>query len=439
MPRSPRATVGLAVTALCVILAPVAVRAEASPTSVHVVQPGDTLFQIALDAGTDTDTLVALNGLGDANALMVGQTLKLPATAGSGTSSATPAASATTSAPSSAATGSYTIAAGDTLWAIAQHFGTTPDALVQLNHLDDANHLLVGTVLSVPGGSGSHAGANPAPSVTAAAATGAPAAGGSTATPGHNVTVPTREHVVAGGETLRDIASAEKVDLGSLIDANQLDDPALIHVGQVLLLPTGASQTAAKPTVAGTTGQSQAAGAGAGQVAASLPASTQPVAAATPASSPTPGASAAPTATSTPAAKPAAAVATVASGPSAPDDALVGVGLKLLGDPYVWGGESPSGFDCSGFVWYVAHQLNKQISRGMLAQYNSGAHPSRDDLKPGDLVFFQNTWAPGLSHNGIYIGNDQFVNAANEASGVKISSLSSAYWTAHWFGATRLL
>ena len=53
-------------------------------------------------------------------------------------------------------------------------------------------------------------------------------------------------------------------------------------------------------------------------------------------------------------------------------------------------------------------------------------------------MFFQNTWAPGLSHNGIYIGNNQFVNAADEASGVTISSLSTAYWSSHWFGATRV-
>ena len=102
------------------------------------------------------------------------------------------------------------------------------------------------------------------------------------------------------------------------------------------------------------------------------------------------------------------------------------------------GGSAPSGFDCSGFVWYVARQLSKQLSRGMFGQYNSGSHPSRDELKPGDLVFFQNTWTPGLSHNGIYIGSNQFVNAADESSGVTISSLTSAYWSSRWFGATRL-
>jgi len=112
--------------------------------------------------------------------------------------------------------------------------------------------------------------------------------------------------------------------------------------------------------------------------------------------------------------------------------------LKLLGSPYVWGGSSPSGFDCSGFVWYIARQVAKPLSRGMFGQYNSGSHPARDSLQPGDVVFFQNTFAPGLSHNGVYIGNGQFVHAADEAVGVTISSLNTAYWTSHWFGATRL-
>ena len=104
----------------------------------------------------------------------------------------------------------------------------------------------------------------------------------------------------------------------------------------------------------------------------------------------------------------------------------------------MFGGSSPAGFDCSGFVWYVARQQGKPIPRGMLGEYNSGPHPGRNDLKPGDLVFFQNTYMPGLSHNGIYIGNNKFVNAADEKSGVTISDMTSAFWSSRWFGATRL-
>jgi len=104
----------------------------------------------------------------------------------------------------------------------------------------------------------------------------------------------------------------------------------------------------------------------------------------------------------------------------------------------VFGGTTPAGFDCSGFVYYVLNKSGKPISRGMWGQYGAGPHPGRGALQPGDIVFFQNTYMAGLSHNGIYIGNGQFIHASDERSGVKISSLSEAYWASRWFGATRV-
>jgi cell wall-associated NlpC family hydrolase/nucleoid-associated protein YgaU len=462
MPRSGW-RLGSIVLALGLLGAPLAVHAQSAPANVHVVQDGETLGQIALDAGTDAATLASLNSLDDANALSLGQSLKLPSR------------SVPTAAP--AAT-TYTVADGDTLWDIAQRFGTTSDALVQLNHLDDANHLSLGMVLSVPGGRASSAvSAQTSSSPTSATAPSAAATATTTTSkrnvlvsytvqPGETlsqiakqfdvrgdaiaqatnladpnklaigavlkVPVPAREHTVSTGETLRDIAATEKVDLGSLIDFNQLDDPELIHVGQLVLLPVAANQQAATVTSSTVAGPDQPATGAASPLPAPKP---------TPAATPTTAqpTSAAPTPKATTPPKPVAPVAIVAAPPGAPTDGLAGAGLKLLGSAYVWGGSSPtSGFDCSGFVWYAAKQAGKQLSRGMFGQYNSGSHPGRDQLQVGDLVFFQNTFSPGLSHNGIYIGNGQFVHAADEAAGVTISSLNTAYWSSHWFGATRL-
>jgi cell wall-associated NlpC family hydrolase len=112
--------------------------------------------------------------------------------------------------------------------------------------------------------------------------------------------------------------------------------------------------------------------------------------------------------------------------------------LHYINDPYIWGGASPTGFDCSGFVWYVFQQGGRAVPRGLLGQYNlTGNHPAVQSLQVGDLVFFQDTYVSGLSHNGVYIGGGLFVHAGDEQTGVTISNLSTAYWSSHWFGATR--
>ena len=78
----------------------------------------------------------------------------------------------------------------------------------------------------------------------------------------------------------------------------------------------------------------------------------------------------------------------------------------------VWGGTSPGGFDCSGFVWYVFRKAGDPIPRDMWGQYQSGSRVSQANLQPGDVVFFAGTYEAGLSHDGIYIGGGRFIHAA---------------------------
>lgn len=116
---------------------------------------------------------------------------------------------------------------------------------------------------------------------------------------------------------------------------------------------------------------------------------------------------------------------------------IVSVAMKYLGVPYVWGGTTPSGFDCSGFVQYVFRECGYSISRTATPQYDDGYYVAYSDLQPGDLVFFERTYNDtGITHVGIYIGGGDFIHAGSGA--VKISSLSESYYSSRYYGACRI-
>ena len=106
------------------------------------------------------------------------------------------------------------------------------------------------------------------------------------------------------------------------------------------------------------------------------------------------------------------------------------IALRYLGVPYVWGGASPSGFDCSGLVMYVYAQLGVSLPHSAAMQYDCGTHVSRDQLEPGDLVFYGSP----IHHVGIYVGNGDMIDAPYTGASVRIDPLQSDY-----AGATRIL
>ncbi|MHB1006034.1 MAG: C40 family peptidase [Chloroflexota bacterium] len=200
-------------------------------------------------------------------------------------------------------------------------------------------------------------------------------------------------HEVRLGDTVEDIGTLHGVKASAIVDANAISNPDAILVGQRIIVPGG-----------------------------------EPL--------PAPAA----------VAKVAAAERPAASPPPAQTTSSVGIGSQIVsvasqfdGYAYTWGGHSPStGFDCTGFTWYVYRQVGLQIPlHDLEGQVAAGPQVARTKLLPGDLVFFQNTYKPGLSHSGIYVGEGRFVHAASENTGVRFDRLDDAYWGPRWYGASR--
>jgi len=124
--------------------------------------------------------------------------------------------------------------------------------------------------------------------------------------------------------------------------------------------------------------------------------------------------------------------------PAAPVNALVATALTFRGTPYRNGGSDPSGFDCSGFVQWVFAQHGARLPREVRDQYRVGEEIDRDEVAPGDLVFFE-TVSRGASHVGIALGNGEFVHAPSSRGVVRIEKYTSSYWDSRWVGARRVM
>ncbi len=405
----------------------------------YVISAGDTLYGIALRFGVDPQTLAAANGLanpdfihpGDQLAVSLWSTPAAPlprANPVSATSNAPLAGASVAAIAQSAAAETapavtparpttpvtYAVEEGDTVSVIAERFGVDTETIVSSNALASADRIRAGDELTILPISGVM-------------------------------------HTVRAGQTLSEIAALYRVDLGPIIDFNYLDDADLITVGKDLLIP--GARPLPPPTARAQTTYQVAPGDTLSSIAVRFGVSSGSISGANGLLNPDrlsvgaqltiPGASGATQAAqqivtrNLPVFTPSAA-ANLPFSTGGGGDTLASYAMRFLGARYVFGGTGPSGFDCSGFVYYVQANAGKSVSRGMWGQYNAGAHPSRSQLQPGDLVFFQNTYMPGLSHNGIYIGGGQFINAVDERSGVKISNMNDAYWSSRWFGATRV-
>lgn len=118
---------------------------------------------------------------------------------------------------------------------------------------------------------------------------------------------------------------------------------------------------------------------------------------------------------------------------------IVDYAKTFLGVPYVYGGTSPSGFDCSGLVYYCYAHFGYTVNRTAAGLAYTGRVVSSSELAPGDIILFTSTDGSYVGHTGIYIGNGQFIHAPHTGDVVKISSLSEDYYASHYWGARRVI
>lgn len=372
----------------------------------YTVQKGDSLSKIASKYQTSVSELKTLNSL-KSDTIYVNQVLKVSADA------AEPVTKLTTVTE-------YTVKSGDYLGKIAPQFGLTVQKLKDLNGLT-SDLIFAGQKLKV----------------SAAVTVTTPAPAPQTPAP---VNTSTTEYIVKSGDYLGKIARQFNTTVANLKSWNGLTSD-LIYVGQKLKVKGTASAPAPAPAPAPTAPPSTSvkeyvvkSGDTLGKIARQFGTSVSALKSlngltsdmiyvgqklkvkGTAAAAPKPAPAPAPTPISS--------------------KSMVEVAKGLVGIPYVWGGSTPAGFDCSGFIYYVANQSGKKIGRYSAEGYYARSYYVNNP-QPGDLVFFENTYKPGISHVGIYLGNNQFIHAGDERSGVTITSLSNSYYQSHFDGFKR--
>ncbi|MDR7418197.1 MAG: NlpC/P60 family protein [Armatimonadota bacterium] len=280
------------------------------------------------------------------------------------------------------ATTAYRIQEGDTLWSLSRRFGTTPERLAAMNAMSVEATLSIGRMIRVPS-------SRAVGSRTVSGAVGRPSA--RTQAP-----VATRVHRIQPGDTLWSLSRRYGTTPERLAAMNGITLTTTLRLERPLKVPG----TAPSVRPAGAVERVDPAEAAARREAIRKRLATLP-----------------------------------SRGEKWTDDLLT-LSRRYLGVRYRWGGTTPRAFDCSGFMYYVYARMGVSLPRTTFEMYDAGVPVPREELKAGDLVFFQ-TISPGPSHAGIYLGDGRFIHSSSGAGRVLISTMLDGYYAPRYLGARR--
>lgn len=344
----------------------------ASADTTTTVSAGQTLSQIASQYQTSVDAIARANQISNPNLIFVGQHLTIPT---DNNNNAGPSVQQQNQKPvSSTSQGSYTVKSGDTLWQIALSNNMSLADLLSKNNLQMSDIIYPGMSLVTTGTSTTNAPAHvDAPTP-------------STPTPSQSASNE-GSYTVVGGDTLNAISAKTGVPLATLVSLNGIQNANLIYVGQVLKLSGAPAQQTTNTT-----------------------------------NTPQPSVSA-----------PSAETHNTDVGQSSD---WLSLAKSLIGTPYVWGGKTPAGFDCSGFIAYVFNNSGRtsNFPAYTVAEEAAVNQIPVDQAQPGDVLFWGEHGA--TYHAGIYLGNNQFIDSPQPGESVGIHQLYPG-WMPSFAGQVR--
>ena len=399
--------------------------ATVSADSTITVTAGQTLSRIASTHNSSVAKLAAANNIKNVNLIFIGQKLTIPDDATTNTTKAN-----TTSSAPATSTGTYTVKSGDTLWRIAINHGLKLGDLILKNHLSMNSIIYPGQKLVV--------------SDQAATSQSTPASNTQTQSTANSAsTITSSTYTVKSGDTLNSIARATNVSVATIAGLNNIKNVNFIYPGQQLVLSGTTAQSTAPaqstPASSAATTNTPAASApastatntasSASNATNNSTASSTSSAASAPSTPATtaPASSASNSAASTPATQTQTPSTPATTAPVQATSNWETLAKSLIGTPYVWGGKTPAGFDCSGFVAYVLNNSGRTTNFPSYTVSEEAAvqQISVAQAQPGDLLFWGEHGA--TYHVGIYLGNNQFIAAPQPGDYVRIQTLYSGW------------